>query len=126
MSENGKNHKSSLPGQFFALLDDQIDLASLEWQFEKSHSLKRIGALILAVFLAFAAFVFIQVAIIAGIAATGRSIWLSALILGGIYLLMAILLLWKFSRRDPKAGSPFQGSRQELRKNLKWIQQIFS
>jgi uncharacterized membrane protein YqjE len=115
-----------LPGQFFALLEDQIDLASLEWQFEKSHSLKRIGALVFAVFLAFAAFVFIQVAIIAGIVATGRSIWLSALILAGVYLIIAILLLWKFGRRDPKAGSPFHGTRQEFRKNLKWIQQIFS
>jgi len=125
MSENGKHHKS-LPGQFFALLEDQLDLASLEWQFEKKQSLKRVGALALALFLALAAFVLVQVAIVAGIAATGRSIWLSALILGGVYLLLAILLLWKFSRRDPKVGSPFQGSRQELRKNLKWIQQIFS
>ena len=125
MSDNGKQPKS-LPGQFFALLEDQIDLASLEWQFEKKQSLKRLGALALALFLALAAFVLLQVAIVAGIVATGHSIWLSALILAGVYLVLAVALLWKFSRRDPRAGSPFQGTRQELRKNLKWIQQILS
>jgi uncharacterized membrane protein YqjE len=125
MSENGHSHRSAI-GEFIALLEDQMDLASLEWEYEKNLNFKRIGAVIAAVFLGFAAFMFIQVAIVMGIAALGVPVGWACVILAAVYVLVAGLLLRNFAQRDPRVGAPFQGTRQEFRKNLRWISQIFS
>ncbi len=57
MSDNGHPRKSVI-GDFIALLEDQVDLVSLEWQYEKWHNLRRLAALAAAAFLGLSAFIF--------------------------------------------------------------------
>ncbi len=126
MSDNGGHPRKSVIGEFIGLLEDQMDLASLEWQYEKELNVRRLGALIAAAVLGFAAFIILQFALVMGIAALGVPVGWACVILAGVYILIAGLLLFKFARRDPRMGEPFQGTRQEIRKNLRWIEQLFS
>src|SRR5436190_18990936 len=125
MSENGES-KKSVTGEVLSLIEDQMDLASLEWQYEKSQSLRRLVALGVAVLLAITSFAVLQIAMIAGLLSVGVSAVRACLILAVIYAIVTGLLVWRYGRRDPRAEKPFQASREELHKNLKWIRQIFS
>jgi len=125
MSENGHPHKS-LIGEFVALLEDQMDLAALEFGYEKKQHVRRLGAMIVALFLGLTAFVLLQVALVMGLVALGMPIGWSCLALGGAYVVIAGVLLGVYARRDPRLGEPFQGTREEFRKNLRWIETLFS
>src|SRR5258707_812535 len=115
-----------MTSQIFALIEDQMDLVALEWDYEKTQGLRRIGALVAAGVLGMAAFILIQVALVIGIAELGLKTVYACLVLAGLYGGLALLLIGKFSRRPSRVGMPFQGTREELKKNLKWIQQILS
>jgi len=125
VSENG-DPKKSAAGEVFSLLEDQIELASLEWTYEKKQSVRRIGALAAAALLVLTAFVMLQVTIVVGLVRVGLPVAGACLALAAVYAVVAGLLTWISGRRDPGAGVPFQGTRQELRHNLRWIRQLFS
>ena len=125
MSENGQG-KKSLVGEAFELIDDHLELASLEWEYEKAQSLRRLGGLAGVAVMVLSAFALLQVAAVYGLVHFGLSVGFACLALAGVYVAIAVFLFWKFGRRDPRAGEPFQGTRQELHYNLKWIRQFFS
>jgi uncharacterized membrane protein YqjE len=125
MSENGHSRRSAI-GEFVSLLEDQMDLAALEWDYEKKHNLRRLAAVVVAAVLGFVAFILIQVAIVMGIASAGIPAGWACVIVAGAYVVIGAMLLVKFARRDPRVGAPFQGTRSELRKNLRWIAELFS
>jgi len=125
MSENGHSRRSAI-GEFISLLEDQMDLAALEGDYEKKHHLRRIGAVAAAAILGFVAFILLQVAIVMGIASFGIPLGWSCVVVASAYVVIGAMLLVKFARRDPRVGQPFQGTRTELRKNLRWIAELFS
>jgi len=125
MSENGQGTKKSFIGEALGLLEDQIELVALEWQYEKSHSLRRILAVVFGVLFAVAAFSMMLVAAVLGLVSLGLTTAQACLILGGILAVIAAILLLGFTQRDPQAGPPFQGSREEARKNIQWIRRFF-
>jgi uncharacterized membrane protein YqjE len=125
MSENGESQKS-VTGEVLSLLEDHMELASLEWEYEKAQSMRRLGALAGAALLVVTAFAFLQVAIVQGLVAFGLSLPVASLVLAGVYGIAAAGLMATSGRRDPRAGEPFQGTRAEIKRNLRWIRQIFS
>jgi len=60
------------------------------------------------------------------LASLGLSIGFACAILAGVDCLLAVLLVVGYAKRDPRAGVPFQGTQEEIRKNVKWIHQLFS
>jgi uncharacterized membrane protein YqjE len=125
MSQNGES-KKSITGEVLSLLEDHMELASLEWEYEKTQTKRRLGALAVIALLAMSAFAFLQIAIVYGLVALGLTFPLASLVLAGTYLIIAAILCSTMGKRDKRAGEPFQGTRQEIRRNIKWIRQIFS
>lgn len=74
------------------LVRNEIELAKSELKINALHAVKGSGALIVAGALAFFAFPFLSVALAYGIHALGLGLGWSFLIVGGGYLLLAILL----------------------------------
>jgi uncharacterized membrane protein YqjE len=125
MSQNGES-KKSITGEVLSLLEDHMELASLEWEYEKAQSKRRLGALAGIALLSVSAFAFLQIAIVAGLVALGLTLPIASLVLAGAYLILSAILFSTLGKRDKQAGEPFQGTRQEIRRNIKWIRQIFS
>src|SRR5262245_20597562 len=129
MSENGETQthsRKSVIGEALELLEDQMELTSLEWQYETGQGVRRLLALAAAGVLGVIAFALLQVALVLGLVAVGLSIAQAALLLAAVYGIAAAVLYGKFGKRDKRAGGPFQGTRDEMRKNLQWIRQFFS
>ncbi len=74
------------------LVRNEIELAKSELKINAVHAVKGSGAFIVAGALAFFAFPFLSVAIAYGIHALGLGLGWSFLIVGGAYLLLAVVL----------------------------------
>ncbi len=116
----------SLLNRGMDLLQDQVELFLLEWQYEKKQGWRRLWTGGVGVFLMLTAFVFLQIAFVRGLVRWGGSLGWVCLGLGLFYAVLGIILCWRFGRRDARAGDPFQKSREELEQNFKWIQKLFS
>jgi uncharacterized membrane protein YqjE len=125
MSENGES-KRSLTGEVLSLLEDHMELASLEWQYEKARSKRCLAALAGAALLIVTGFAFLQVAIVQGLVSLGLSLPIACVVLASVYGIAAGILISTMGRRDPRVGEPFQGTQQEIKRNLRWIRQIFA
>jgi len=107
------------------LLQDSLQLTALEWDYERSRLLKRLCFLGAGVILALTAYIFAQAALVWYLINLGGSTgWILAGLAGG-NALVAFLLIGYGGRRDPRIGKPFEGSIEEWRENLKWIQRFF-
>ena len=125
MSENGEP-KRSVTGDVLSLLEDQVELASLELEYEMDQAVRRLGALVVGAFLGLTAFAILQIAIVSGLERLGLSLAQASLILAAVYGIVGATLIMKFGRRDKLAGAPFQGTLDEVRKNLRWIRKFLS
>jgi len=125
MSENGEP-KRSITKDVLALLEDQMELVSLEMGYEADQGVRRVAALVVAAFLGLTAFAVLQVAIVKGLEWAGLSLAQACVTLAAVYGGTAAGLIMKFGRRDKRAGEPFQGTREEIRKNLRWMRQFLS
>src|SRR5437588_655598 len=125
--ENGTEQKKhTRVGEILQVLMDHVDLVSLEAQFEARIASRRLGAFAAAFILVLAAFIYLQVALIQALAALGLQVVYSCLIIALIYCLGAALLVRWGTRRDPKAGRPFEATRREMEETVEWIQKLFS
>ncbi len=124
MEHNGR--KPSILQSVVGLLQDQLDLFSLELGFEKRQVRRRALALVaIGIFGLLSAALF-QVAIVLWLAKEAPNIAGVCGLLGLLYGVIAGGIFWGLGRRDPRAGKPFEGSRRQLDENLKWIQTLFS
>lgn len=121
-----QERSSSIVSQIIGLLEDQLDLLSLEWQYEKKQGCRRFVGIIIGFVLILTAFLFLQVALVRGLIALGGSLGWICVGLGGAYGALGLVIYGRFARRDPSVGEPFQASREELKRNLEWIQKLFS
>jgi uncharacterized membrane protein YqjE len=125
VAQNGQP-KKSIVGEVLEMVEDQMELASLEWEYVKSRSARRIIALATAGLLSLSAFVFLQVALVQGLIALHLTLAQASLIVAGVYVAVAGALFAIFGRRDKRTGEPFQATREQIHKNLRWIRQLFS
>ncbi|MFA5975910.1 MAG: phage holin family protein [Elusimicrobiota bacterium] len=123
---NETRKKHSRFGELLNVLMDHAELVSLEARFEARQALRRLIAIVVACVLAVAAFVYLQIALIAGLLRLGLTLGTAGLVMGGVYGLAALVIgLW-VGRRHPKVGSPFEATRREIRETIEWIRKIFS
>lgn len=108
------------------VLEDHVNLAALESQYELELLAKRLVAFSAAFILALAAFLLAQVAVIYGLVAIGLPAWGACLLLVALYGVVAALIVTRWGTRNAKAGAPFSGTRRELVKTLQWIQKLSS
>jgi len=122
---NGMKSSSTIQ-QILELLDDYIELGTLECRYEGSQARRRIYFVVLGAVLGLTAFVLVQVAAVHGL--LQRDLPLRAICLlaaTGYGILSVCICRWR-GRRDPSAGKPFQASSEEFRCNLQWIRQNLS
>ncbi len=109
----------------WGLAKDHLELASLEWNFEKQKGWRRFlvggaGAILLV-----SSYIFFHVALCAALIKTGMT-WINVgFYLGTVYLLVGAGILWFCTRREPEVGIPMKGSREEIKRSLNWIEKRF-
>ena len=126
MKENGNDRKGSIWRDVAGQVSDHVDLASLELRYETKQAGKKLLAFAIILVLVLTGFIVLQVAAVGALMKVGLSLGLSALLLSGIYFLLAFVVYWVLGRRDKRAGPPFSASQRELHETLEWIQKILS
>ncbi len=126
MSNALKTRPVSVVNEIFNLIDDQVKLAQLEYDYESRHTIRRLIVVAAAAVCVISAFVYIQVALVSGLEIAGIPVYASALGLAVLYGIGGWVLFRRFGRRDPQAGEPFQGTLNEMARNVQWIRQLFS
>lgn len=124
---NGTHKETSSTAQrVIGLLQDHVELGTLECHYESSQTRRRVCAIFLGVVFGLTAFVFVQVAMIQGLLRAGLPLWAFSLLAAAFYGTLAGTIYHRWGRRDPRAGAPFQASGEELKRNLQWIRQNLS
>jgi uncharacterized membrane protein YqjE len=126
MRENGNERKNNIWSDVAGQVSDHVDLASLELRYETKQVGKKLLAYAIILVLVLTGFIVLQVAAVGALMKVGLSLGLSALILSGVYLLLALVVYWVLGRRDKRVGPPFAGTQRELHETLEWIQKILS
>jgi uncharacterized membrane protein YqjE len=126
MSENGTEERTNIWREVAGQISDHVDLASLELRFEAHQAGRKLLAAAIVLVLTLTGFIVLQVALVGAMMRVGLSLGASALILSGLYFLMALAVAWTLGRRDKKVGPPFVGTQRELHETLRWIQKILS
>ncbi len=124
--QDAPSHTRSFLGHVISLLRDHLALADLELKYEISQLQRRGLVLAIAGLFILIAFVLLQVGLVAYGISLGYSLVKVCAVLAFGYGAVAAALVLFLGRRDPQAGEPFQGTRNELSKNLQWIQKLFS
>lgn len=126
MSENGSpNNRSTIWKQVASQLSDHVELASLELRYEGERALKKLLVAGAMMVLVMTGFIVLQVSLVGWLMKVGLSLGASALILSGVYFVLAYVI-FTVSRRDRRVGPPFAGTQKELQATIQWIQKILS
>ena len=125
MNGNGIE-SSSVIQRITELLEDHIELGTLECRYESSQARRRIFAIILGVVFGLTAFVFLQIAAVHALLHLGLPLWAVCLVLAAIYGVSSAIVYRRWGRRDTRAGPPFQASSEEIKRSLQWIRQHLS
>lgn len=112
-------------GEIARLLSRHIDLARLELQLEVQEAFRRCRLFLMAVLLFLVGFCFLQIAILMGLVHIGVPAWAASILLGLLYIVGAVFLVVRLSRRNPSLGRAFEGTQQELERSLEWISKRF-
>jgi uncharacterized membrane protein YqjE len=108
------------------LLKDHLDLALLEWGYEKQEGWRRLLCLGVGALFLFSSFVYLQVAVIGWLLRMGLRWEGIGFLLGAFYFASGISVIWFLGRRQKGLGPAFQGSITELKRSLRWIENHFS
>ena len=126
MRENGSDRKRTIWGEVAGQVADHVDLASLELRYESQQVAKRLIAFGIILVLVMTGFIVLQVSLVGYLTKFGLSLGTSALILGGFYFILAIVVYFALARRGKRVGPPFAATQRELRETIEWIQKILS
>jgi uncharacterized membrane protein YqjE len=120
--QNGAPHPNR--NQSLDLLKDHLELASLEWGVEKKEGRRRLLILGAGTILITSSYVYFQIALIGWFLKMGFS-WASlGLMLGFLFLAVGLSVIRFFGKRQEGLGQPFQGSRNELKRSIRWIEKL--
>lgn len=123
---SGTEEKRSRLGDFLKVFRDHAALASLEARFEAVHASRRLLGAAIAAVLALAAFVYLQIALVAALIALGLKLSQACLALAAVCGAGAVMTIRWAVRRAPGAGRPFEATRREMGETVEWIQKLFS
>ena len=126
MSGNGTDRRSTIWREVAGQISDHMDLASLELRYEAQHAGKKLLAAAIIFLLVLTGFIVLQVALVGALMKGGFSLGVSALILSGVYFLLALVVYGALAHRDKRVGPPFSATQRELHETLQWIQKILS
>ena len=126
MKENGNDRKSNIWRDVAGQVSDHVDLASLELRYETKQVGQKVLAYAIILILVLTGFIVLQVAAVGALMKAGLSLGLAALILSGLYFVLALSVYWVFGKRDKRVGPPFAATQRELHETLEWIQKILS
>lgn len=106
------------------LMKDHLELASLEWGFEKKDGRRRLFAFGIGAILVASSAVYFQIAFVGWFLKMGFR-WASiGLILGFSFLAAGLSVIRFLGKRQKGLGPPFHGSRTELMRSVQWIQKL--
>jgi len=123
---NKLSEAPSLRHEILSLLEDHLELGQLEYRYESAVGRRRLWVLALAVLCLVSAFVFIQIVLTMALRHWGFPLYAACLALAFVWATAGVLIYQKFGQRDPRVPGPFEGTRQELRRSLQWIQKHIS
>jgi hypothetical protein len=106
------------------LLKDHLDLALLEWEFEKQEGRRRLLILGGSIILISSSYVYFQIALIGWFLKMGFSWGSLGLILGFLFLAVGLAMIRFFGKRQEGLGRPFQESRIEFIRSIHWIEKL--
>jgi len=109
-----------------SLLEDHVELAHLEYRFESDQARREAAFCGAAVLCAFLGFTFLQIALIIGLLRIGIPLYVLCLFFSVFYGCAGVFIYHRYGKRDPRVGEPFQGTREEAGKSLRWIHQLLS
>jgi len=105
---------------------DHVDLLQLEVQYEAQEAKRRFLFLVVCGVCVFFAVVMAQCWLIYGLHRAGVSLhW----ILGSLMAVWSgagVYVYRRWALRESRAGEPFEGSRNEFKRSIQWIQGHFS
>lgn len=104
-----------------ALLNGHARLFAHEFQFEKEIAWRRLRLVGVGVALFLIGVCFLEVAVFGFLKSQGLSSSVAALILAFLNGGAGALVIWLTDHRDPLDGKPFERSRQEMQRSLRWI-----
>jgi len=107
------------------LINDHLELLSLELGQEKQEGGRRLLILAGGAFLLFSSFFYLQLALIGLFLRMGWRWEGIGLIFGIFYLVSGLLVIFLFGKRQAGLGAPFQGSLSELKRSFHWIEKRF-
>jgi uncharacterized membrane protein YqjE len=107
------------------LLKDHLELALLEWGYEKQEGRRRLLCLGVGGVLLFSSFLYLQLVLIGWFLRMGWGWGGIGSLLGAFYFASGMSVIWFFGRRQKGLGPAFQGSISELKRSLKWIENHF-
>ena len=125
-SENGTEKRGNIWREVAGQISDHVDLATLELRYEAEHAGKKLLAAAIMFLFVLTGFIVLQVALVGALMKLGLSLGVSALILSGVYFVMAVLVYMALARRDKRVGPPFSATQRELHETMRWIQKILS
>ena len=116
----------SVRRHILGLLEDHLELAQLECRYESERARRRLITLALAALCFVSAFVFMQIVLTRALMQRGWSLSGACLALGVLWSVVGGWIYLKAGRRDPRVPEAFEGTRQELRRSLQWMQKHIS
>jgi hypothetical protein len=119
------NDRRVWPKFVTGLLDDHAKLALLECRYEGERLLRRLCVIVVGGFFTFTAYVFMLIALVRALEKWGSSLGEISLGLAVVHGFVAVFLVSRMGRRDPRAGRPFEGTLEEWDHTLQWIQKFF-
>jgi len=125
-NDSSSTRSRSVLADVTAMLEDHMDLAALETQYEVEQAGRRSVAFGIIFMLALAAFLLVQVSVIYGLSALGMPVWGACLVMASVYALSAIAIFVRWGRRDARIGPAFAATRREMGETVQWMQKIFS
>ena len=108
------------------MLEDHVELASLELRFARQELRRRTMFLFGAILGGVSAFVLLHVAGLSILSRLGVPLYIPCLMLTLAYAIIAQRAFRRAVWRDPRVGEYFQATSQELNKSLQWTRQLFS
>jgi uncharacterized membrane protein YqjE len=109
----------------FGLAKDHLELAKLEWAFEREQWWRRFIARGVGAVFYLTGYVFSQIALMGWLIRRGMSIVGAGFMLGGLYLLLGLVVAKFCNDRDSIDGGPMRATRNEIARSFNWIEKHF-
>lgn len=116
----------SFSQSFFRLVEDHVELANLDIQYETCTARRTLMRMGVAALCFFMTSFFISGGIAMALTLAGLSAPVACVAVGAVWGIAGGIVLYNRTPRDPRLGEPFSASKRELSKTLQWIQKRIS